>query len=181
MEWTGVQFEFWMFSPIFLKTLCSYDITVGGRKWRDVRPFILWGIWIHMNKVVFEKDKFHAKWVLARALRMAHEFHQVNTDKDQGRKVMQEVFIAWRYPTNGFYKLNTDRASNDYAFAGIGGIIRDSDRDFVACFGKHIYKNNHNVAEVWAIRDGLSLDVELGLRHVEVESDSVYICYPAVQ
>lgn len=38
----------------------------------------------------------------------------------------------------------------------------------------HIYRNGNTVAEIWAIRQGLLLAIQLGYSIVEVESDSVY-------
>ncbi|XP_026449747.1 uncharacterized protein LOC113349916 isoform X3 [Papaver somniferum] len=58
---------------------------------------------------------------------------------------------------------------------GIRGVIRDESGSFVVCYGKHIFKNNNNVAEVWAIRDGLRLAVHLGIHNFEVEGDSCYV------
>ncbi|XP_026439307.1 uncharacterized protein LOC113337995 [Papaver somniferum] len=106
---------------------------------------------------------------------MAMEYYNVNKNQVKGRSAKEEIFISWQYPQNGFFKINIDGFSNDDGFAGIDGVIRDESGAFVACYWKHIFKNNNNVAEVLAIRDGLRLAVDLGLHYLEVESDSSYV------
>ncbi|XP_026429515.1 uncharacterized protein LOC113325863 [Papaver somniferum] len=173
-SWTGVNLEFEYLSPSFVSKLCCYDISIGRLHWKDVCPFILWSIWIHRNKQVFENVRFNAKCVLASALRSATEYFQANSASSTDGRTMEEIQIAWQVPNTGFYKINTDGSTNDCGDAGIGGVIRDGAGDFVVCFCKHIHKNNNNVAKVWAIRDGLRLANQLGLNLVEVESDSWY-------
>ncbi|XP_026430359.1 uncharacterized protein LOC113326888 [Papaver somniferum] len=148
MERTGVQIELDQFSPAFLKKLCSYEGSIGTLTWKDLCPFIMWGIWIHRNKLIHDKKKFNSLWVLDEAIKAAKEFCKVHPNVVTEGKVKEEILITWQSASNGVFKLNTDGSSNGCGFARIGGIIRDEDGAFVACFGKHIFKNNNNVAEV---------------------------------
>ncbi|XP_026417463.1 uncharacterized protein LOC113312946 [Papaver somniferum] len=123
---------------------------------------------------VLEKVRFNANWVLATALRTDNEYYQVNSISSTGGRNMEEIHVARQVPNAGYYNINTNGSTIDCGDAGIGGIIRDGAGGFVACFCKHICKNNNNVAEVWAIRDGLILADQLGANCLEVESDSCY-------
>lgn len=76
------------------------------------------------------------------------------------------VVVPWVHPRDGYFKINCDGASNEHHFAGIGGVIRGDNGVFQACYVKHIYRNNSNVAEIWAIRNGLLLAKELGIQKI---------------
>ncbi|KAI3907566.1 hypothetical protein MKW98_016210 [Papaver atlanticum] len=82
--------------------------------------------------------------------------------------------VRWNPPDSNFVKLNVDGASTDAGMAGTGGILRASDGHFLAAFARHIYHSSNNVAELWAIRDGLKLASSLGMKRLVVESDSKY-------
>ncbi|XP_026411213.1 uncharacterized protein LOC113306498 [Papaver somniferum] len=73
-----------------------------------------------------------------------------------------------------YHKLN-DRASTDHRYAGTGGVIQNDQGRFVAGFSKYIYKNENNMAELWAVRECLKLAASLGIFKLVVESDSHYI------
>lgn len=78
------------------------------------------------------------------------------------------------FPRHGFSKIKCDGASNNVKDAEIGGIIRVDNGGFQACLARHIYKNDNNVAEVWEIREGLLLEKNIGIKKLEVETDSTY-------
>lgn len=59
------------------------------------------------------------------------------------------------YPQQGYVKLTCDGASNNLGMTGIGGIIRGDQFGFYTCYAKHVFKNDNNVAEVWAIRNDI--------------------------
>ncbi|RZC73607.1 hypothetical protein C5167_049083 [Papaver somniferum] len=117
---------------------------------------------------------FDAKKTLAKSLRNAREYFLALNDREGVNASCHEIQVPWRFPNNGFHKLNTDGASVDGVIAGTAGVIRDDDGKFVACYCEHIYFNGSNDAEVWAVRDGLKIVVDLGIQKLEVESDSTY-------
>lgn len=95
-----------------------------------------------------------------------------------------EVHFPWVYPAADFFKLNCDGASNHLGYAGIGGVIRSDQGGYQACFSKHIFKNDNNMVEVCSIRDGLVFAKELGIKKLEVESDSTFaiqLCEKEIQ
>ncbi|XP_026449746.1 uncharacterized protein LOC113349916 isoform X2 [Papaver somniferum] len=92
-------------------------------------------------------------------------------------KALLDKFCSWtvqRINVNKSTLLTSANLGRSFT-KGIRGVIRDESGSFVVCYGKHIFKNNNNVAEVWAIRDGLRLAVHLGIHNFEVEGDSCYV------
>lgn len=112
--------------------------------------------------------------VLAKALKEARKFIGVTHQMRRMQHRTVEVPVPWIYPKQDHAKLNSDGASNQQALVGIGGVLRGDQGGFLACYAKHIFKNDNNVAEVWAIRNGLLLAKEMGIKKLEVESDSTY-------
>lgn len=58
--------------------------------------------------------------------------------------------------------------------AGIGGILRGDDGNFMAAFFVTYLRNSNNVAELWAIREGMQLAADIGVKKLIIETDSTY-------
>ncbi|OMP00857.1 hypothetical protein COLO4_12315 [Corchorus olitorius] len=88
-------------------------------------------------------------------------------------KAKTEVQLSWDKPPEGWAKLNTDgswnQASDD---AAIGGVIRGHCGEWIIGFSQAIGKCSIDMAELWAIQQGISLAWSRGIRALEVESDS---------
>ncbi|XP_026428590.1 uncharacterized protein LOC113324484 [Papaver somniferum] len=64
------------------------------------------------------------------------------------------------------------------------GVIRDEQGRFCGGFAKYTYNCGSNVAELCAIREGLLVAEGLGIRKLEIESDSMYaiqVCRGEIQ
>ncbi|OIT07684.1 hypothetical protein A4A49_62849, partial [Nicotiana attenuata] len=84
--------------------------------------------------------------------------------------------IKWTHPIYGTYKLNTDGAYNiNTNCAGIGGVIRNSNGDWVIGYWKYSYAINHTYMEILALQQGLQLAIMHTLRPIEIEIDSTEI------
>lgn len=59
--------------------------------------------------------------------------------------------------------------------AGIGGIIRDDKFAFVMAFAKNIGIASNNKAELWALKQGLQLVIQLEIRKIIIETDSLFL------
>ena len=81
--------------------------------------------------------------------------------------------MKWIRPALGWVKLNTDGSfSTDNGLAGCGGFIRGSDGQWIMGFAKSIIVSSSIAVELWALREGLSLCMEMHLQAVEVELDA---------
>lgn len=155
-DMTGLRFDLDVMPPTFLKQLLSLNGTVGNVRWGYIVPHMLWCIWNSRNRLIHEEERFVALKILALAIRKAREFYLTVVHKEERPNHMHEILVKWQAPKTCYFKLNTDGASSDSRFAGIGGCVRDDAGVFVAGFAKHVYQNGSNVAEVWAARDGSS-------------------------
>lgn len=94
-------------------------------------------------------------------------------DNPKKDKTMTITEVKWIRPAPGWVKLNTDgsfTASN--GLAGCGGLIRGSDGQWITGFAKSINVSSSIVAELWALREGLLIYMEMHLQVVEVELDA---------
>lgn len=81
--------------------------------------------------------------------------------------------MRWEKPPRGWAKLNTDVASfGNPGLAGYGGIVRDEHGNWVAGFSKRIRITSSFVAELWGLRDGLTLCNNLNISSLVVELDA---------
>ncbi|CAL5325064.1 unnamed protein product [Camellia sinensis] len=81
--------------------------------------------------------------------------------------------ISWLPPKPGLFKLNTDGASkNNPGLAAADGIIRDWTGKWISDFCRNIGHSSSIEAELWAMRDGLKLALDLNLTGIEVETDA---------
>ena len=87
-----------------------------------------------------------------------------------GKDVAQ---IGWKYPADGWIKLNVDGCSKgNPGLAGAGGVIRDHIGTWIGGFARNIGVCSSMTAELWAIYSGLQLVWDKGFRKVVLESDS---------
>lgn len=85
--------------------------------------------------------------------------------------------IRWERPNRGWIKLNTGGSSSgNPGPAGCGGVIRDENGVWVCGFSKKIGTTTSFMAELWAVRDGLSLCLQRNFPAVVLELDAKSIC-----
>ena len=66
--------------------------------------------------------------------------------------------IKWLRPEKGWIKLNTDGVANSVlGRAGGGGILRDCVGNWIGGFARFLGNCSSLMAELWALKDGLSL------------------------
>ena len=88
-----------------------------------------------------------------------------------GNKTM--VQVRWEKPQQGWIPLNTNgSALGNLGRAGGGSILRDDQGNWVAGFSKNIGFSTSFIAELWALRDGLTLCNNLNLNAVDIQIDA---------
>ena len=89
---------------------------------------------------------------------------------------MAVIAVRWEKPPLNWYKLNTDGAScGNPGRARGGGVIRDNAGNWIKGFARYIGYTTSIIAEFWALRDGLKLAIQLGVKNLEVELDAKVI------
>jgi len=72
--------------------------------------------------------------------------------------------VRWEKTPHGWVKLNTDgAAAGNTGLAGCGGLLRDEHGNWLAGFARRIGTTTSFVAELWGLRDGLSLCYNLNI------------------
>ena len=80
----------------------------------------------------------------------------------QQQKKMVLKSIRWEKPNTKWTKLNTDGSSVDtLRLAGGGGVVRDDQGNCVIGYARKIGSVNSFLAELWALRDGLFLCLQV--------------------
>ena len=83
------------------------------------------------------------------------------------------ILVRWEFPTQNWFKLNSDgSALGCPGLAGGGGLIRDHQGRWVKGYIRFIGWANIIEAELWAIRDGLIVCLQLQVQAIEIELDA---------
>ena len=81
--------------------------------------------------------------------------------------------IRWEKPRDGWLALNADgSAAGSSGMAGGRGLIRDGNGDWVIGFARKIGTTTSFMVELWALRDGLLLCLQIQAQVVLVELDA---------
>ena len=139
--------------------------------WKILFPFAIWQLWLHHNQFLFSKGtidtgflhKCVTKGVEFAALVPNHLFRTPCIPKS----------IKWLKPAAGWVKLNTDGAySSSRGLAGGGGLLRDSNGNWIHGFACFLGNCSSTIAELWALKDGLSLALSLGFSLISIKLDA---------
>ena len=81
--------------------------------------------------------------------------------------------IRWEKPRAGWITLNPNGSvASNLGPAGGGGLVRDENGDWVMGFARRIGNTSSYLAELWALRDGLQLCLQINAQSVVIELDA---------
>ena len=84
--------------------------------------------------------------------------------------------IGWVKPSEGWMKLNSDGlALGNPRKAGRGSVIRNHEGAWIRRYARALGNTNNVIAELWALRDGLNLAMELELNNLTIELDALSV------
>lgn len=82
------------------------------------------------------------------------------------------TWARWSKPEVGWLKLNTDGSfGGEGALSRCGGLLRDSNGQWIRGFAKAMVVSSSLAAEMWALREGLTLCLDMLTQAVEIELD----------
>jgi len=84
------------------------------------------------------------------------------------------IIVRWNAPPPGAVKLNFD-GSLSYSSAAGGFIIRDWSGHLIKAGAAHYGESSILIAEARALRDGVKVAAELGVKHLFIEGDNATI------
>ena len=84
--------------------------------------------------------------------------------------------VGWVKPLEGWMKLNSDGSTlGNPRRAGKGGVIRNHEGAWIRGYARALGNTNSIISELWALRDGLNLAMELGLNNLIIELDALSV------
>lgn len=87
-----------------------------------------------------------------------------------------QVQVKWSKTQPGWVKINTYGSFfGNPRKAGGGGILWCSNGYWITGFARKFGKTSSDMAEVWALRDGLNLVRQLGIDNIFVEMDAKFL------
>ncbi|GLT93612.1 hypothetical protein SLE2022_113960 [Rubroshorea leprosula] len=136
-----------------------------------VFTFLIWVIWNHRNCIMYRQDSLNTQHLLHCSVNKIVEFWSSINHLSANSTRIPRLF-SWTPPPPNWIKINTDGSvMGNPGPAGCGGILRDSQGQWIMGFIRNIGDTTVLAAELWAIRDGLSIAVNLQLQKVIIESD----------
>ena len=89
------------------------------------------------------------------------------------RPPLTSIQVWWIPPPENWFKLNTDGSSlGNPGRASGGGIIRNFHGDWVCGYARSVGYTTSIVAELWALRDGINMCIDLRLATMIIELDA---------
>ena len=89
------------------------------------------------------------------------------------RQPQIERNIRWERPNRGWHKLNTDGSSlGNPGMASGGGILHSESGTWIKAFTRKIGITTSFVAELWALRDGLNMCLNMQISALEIDLDA---------
>ena len=86
------------------------------------------------------------------------------------------LFRSWTKPPIGWVKLNIDETMyGNLVKVGGGGVLRSSSGDWICGFVRRIGSTSSTVAELLALKDGLTMAKQMGIENICIEMDAELI------
>lgn len=130
--------------------------------------FGLWSLWTNRNCVTYQAKQPNPL-ILKECVAKTLEY-QFLTALAKNPHLRVRINTKWTKPDSGWLKLNTN-ASIINGHAGVGGLIRDSNGNWVEGFSKSIGTSSVLMAELWAMRDGIRMAKSLNIQSLLINMD----------
>ena len=131
--------------------------------WKILFPQAIWAIWLQRNKALFQTGRV-VEGTSSLCLKKGLEYFAIvpNEPNKPGRVQIQ---VKWNKPPIGWVKRNIDGTMyGNPVKVGGGGILRSSSGDWIGGFVRKMGSTLSTVAELWALKDGLTMAKQMGLK-----------------
>ena len=144
--------------------------------WKILFPFGVWAIWLHKNKLVFNPHLFLAQdKVLDTCVAKTYEFFAVSGTSSLPRP-FHFVLVSWHILPPSWVKLSTEGFSlGNPRLARVGGLICNHNGFWICGFDWNVGYATSVLAELWVLKDGLTLVTSLGFSNVLIKLDSLIV------
>ena len=156
----------------WLRTNCASNLAyTSGISWGIIFLFGVWSLWLRRNKVVFGNNPSH-KPLMTETIAKAAEFAFLGAHT-KVRCSLTTIQVQGYAPLDNWFKLNSNGSSmGNLGRAGKGGLTRNSKGEWVSGYARAIGYTTSVMAELWALRDGINLCIDLNLKNVIIELDA---------
>ena len=128
-------------------------------------------LWKGRNQLIFNNKNQNPNLANEIVDRASECHFYANNSLANKRMVLKR--INWEKPGYGWLTLNTDGlVVGNFGVAEGGGLIRDTNGEWVTDFARRIGKTSSFLAELWALHDGLQLCLQIQAQVVLIELDS---------
>ncbi|RYR12290.1 hypothetical protein Ahy_B04g069826 [Arachis hypogaea] len=120
----------------------SFQLPFKGVLWPLLFASTLNFLLFRRNTFVFNKDRVPDEGKIHEiAWYMAQDYHRAQSESMRSRRrvgTFAEMLITWQSPPPPFIKLNSDGSVSKDDRAACGGILRDSNGQFLACYSANL-------------------------------------------
>ena len=159
---------------LHINSTCGFTLRHLQIPWKTLFIFGLWTLWLNRNSVAFQGRQSNpsiAKICIAKTA----EFHFLIQGADAQNKKIQHP-VSWTKLDLGWFKLNTNASvllSLNCACGG--GLIRDSYGSWIRGFSRLIGASNCLLAELWALRDGITMAKNLNIAKLVINVNAAEV------
>ncbi|WCJ20597.1 LINE-1 retrotransposable element ORF2 protein [Euphorbia peplus] len=162
----------------FAGSLCKSDDFFQVDNWRLKFVVTASIIWEWRNKAIFQNDFVLPRDKCDNIRRRWDEIERGWSEDLNARSNVEklEVWIGWKEPKTGWWKLNSDGSRNvETNSIAAGGVIRDGEGKWCSGFVHNIGKGSSFEAKLWGVLSGLKLAIDLRINKLMVEADCMEV------
>ncbi|KAK5770537.1 hypothetical protein PVK06_046693 [Gossypium arboreum] len=155
----------------------EFKMGVGRVETTTMFGVMCWMLWKNRNNFIFQHVRSRAK-----EIPRAAECFTINlcdtTKNNNAAGNFRSSLTKWRPASSGWIKINMDGTANlNGSWSAVGGVLRDSVRNWIEGFQRFIGRGSSMNAELWAIFYGLEMAQSRRYDKVILETD----CMTAVE
>ncbi|KAM3344027.1 hypothetical protein P3S68_026118 [Capsicum galapagoense] len=138
--------------------------------------FYLWEIWKCRNDNIFNNSNYTP--IFDNAYASAVEYTHLTNHPHTQQQPPIIILVKWSPPSRNYYKLNTDGSSlGNPGIGGIGGVIRNSNGEWIVGYYKGYPKATNSQMEILALLERLKIVEENNLHPTEININSQHVIY----
>ncbi|KAK5785914.1 hypothetical protein PVK06_040536 [Gossypium arboreum] len=138
---------------------------------------LCWLMWKNRNKFIFQQISNRPNKIVYRVEYFVSNIHE-SLLSSGSLGINQSVRVKWHPPCSGWVKVSVDGSYNmNRHCLMVGGVVRDSARNWLEVFRKYIGRGSTLKSELWPILTGIEVALLRNYSKIIVKSD----CLDAIE